>query len=182
MDFSHYTGNAAALAAALVNVYADADEDGREVEAAELEATLVAHGAQGPVRAADVAPLRDLAGRLRQVFAAPDVPAATAAVNDLLREADARPWVSEHDGLDPHLHFARVDAGLVERAAANTAMGLAVVLCDYGKERLGVCASSTCEDVFVDASRNAQRRYCSDGCANRSNVRAHRARRRTTPA
>jgi predicted RNA-binding Zn ribbon-like protein len=180
MDFRHYTDNAAALAAALVNVYADADEVGRPVAPSELDAVLEAHESRGPVRPADVEPLRALAGRLRAVFAAPDPHVAARTVNDLLRDASVTPNVSEHDGLDPHLHFAPRDAGLVERTAANTAMGLAVVLCDYGQERLGVCAATTCEDVFIDTSRNAQRRYCSEGCANRSNVAAHRARRRET--
>lgn len=178
MDFRHYTDNAAALAAGIVNVFAEADEVGREAEPAALEAELSRHEAQGPVAAADVAPMRDLADRLRVVFEAADAGAATAAVNALLARSRPSPHVSEHDGVAPHLHFARPEAGVVERTAASTAMGLAVVVCDYGSQRLGVCAAATCRDAFIDTSRNAQRRYCSDGCANRSNVAAHRARAR----
>jgi len=178
MNFRHYTDNAASLAAGIVNVFAEADEEGREAEAAELEAELARHETQGPVGTADIAPMRLLAGRLRTVFEAPDPPAATAAVNALLAQSRLSPHVSEHGGGAPHLHFARPEAGVVERTAASTAMGLAVVVCDYGSKRLGVCASATCRDAFIDTSRNAQRRYCSDGCANRSNVAAHRARAR----
>jgi predicted RNA-binding Zn ribbon-like protein len=178
MDFRHYSDNAAALAAELVTVHRDADGEGREVAASELSALLDKHELGGEVTDGDVPRLRALAVRLGEVFAASDAHAAATAVNRLLAESSAAPWVTEHDGLDPHLHFAHPDAGLVERTAATTAMGLAVVLCDYGKERLGVCSADDCEDVFVDTSRNAQRRYCSQGCANRTNVRAHRARKR----
>ena len=179
MDFRHYTDTGAALAAGIVNVFAAADERGREAQPEELEAEMARYEAHGPVLAADVAALRALADRLRAVFEAPDPSAATAAVNALLTSSRPTPHVSEHDGTAPHLHFARPQAGVVERMAASTAMGLAVVVCDYGSGRLGVCAATTCRDAFIDTSRNAQRRYCSDGCANRSNVAAHRARART---
>jgi predicted RNA-binding Zn ribbon-like protein len=43
---------------------------------------------------------------------------------------------------------------------------------------MNTCADESCGDVFVDASRNRSRRYCSDTCANRLNVAAHRRRRR----
>ncbi len=56
-------------------------------------------------------------------------------------------------------------------------MGLAVVLVDHGMERFGVCASSTCEDVFVDSSRNRSRRHCSGTCNTRENVAAYRRRK-----
>jgi predicted RNA-binding Zn ribbon-like protein len=136
----------------------------------------------GPVAAGDIAALRDVAERLRLVFEAPDEASAAAAVNALLADTAASPWVSQHDGYAPHLHFARPDAAAAQRTAASAAMGLAVVLCDYGIGRLGTCAAGTCRDVFIDTSRNAQRRYCSDGCANRSNVAAHRARAREASA
>lgn len=180
MDFRHYTDNAAALAAGIVNVFAEADDEGREARPDELTAELARHEVRGPVRSADVAAMRELAERLRTIFEAPDGPAATAAVNALLAASRPRPHVSVHDGEAPHLHFARPEAGVVECTAATTAMGLAVVVCDYGSQRLGVCAAATCRDAFIDTSRNAQRRYCSDGCANRSNVAAHRARARAT--
>jgi len=40
------------------------------------------------------------------------------------------------------------------------------------------CASPTCQEVFVDLSRNRSRRYCdSRTCGNRLHVAAYRARR-----
>jgi predicted RNA-binding Zn ribbon-like protein len=39
------------------------------------------------------------------------------------------------------------------------------------------CASSTCQDVFIDISRNHSRRYCTPAvCGNRESQRAHRSR------
>jgi predicted RNA-binding Zn ribbon-like protein len=57
-------------------------------------------------------------------------------------------------------------------------MGLSVALIEGGFDRFGICQSSTCDDVFVDISRNHSRLHCSDKCTIRENVAAHRARRR----
>ena len=61
---------------------------------------------------------------------------------------------------------------------AVTAMALSVALIEGGYERFGKCHSSTCDDVYVDISRNRSRRHCSDTCTTRENVAAHRARQR----
>ena len=53
-------------------------------------------------------------------------------------------------------------------------MALASVFCDYGADRLGVCPS--CQDVFVDATRNGRQRFCCKTCANRVHVAKHRER------
>ena len=72
-------------------------------------------------------------------------------------------------------------AGVIERFH-YLKLGLAIVLCDYGMARLGVCRAADCECVYVDVSRNAQRRFCSESCANRTNVAAFRARAKSTAA
>ena len=46
-------------------------------------------------------------------------------------------------------------------------------------ERIGVCSAEGCDNVYVDTSRNASRRYCSNTCASRSTVAAYRARQKT---
>jgi predicted RNA-binding Zn ribbon-like protein len=61
-------------------------------------------------------------------------------------------------------------------------MGLAVVVCDAGALRLGVCQAAGCSNVFVDTSPNQSRRYCSERCSSRSNVAAYRARQRAERA
>jgi len=176
MEFGHYTDRTALVAAGLVNLYRDGDAP---PAAADVRALLAEHGQRvGRVSAGDVAALGTLAGRLRRVFAASTPTAAIRVLNALVTEADARPRVVVHDGRDPHLHFTAYDAPLVQRMTATAAMGLAVVLCDHGATRLGACPADGCGRVFVDTSRNATRRYCSDACANRTNVAAHRARTR----
>ena len=91
------------------------------------------------------------------------------------------PYLTDHGGR-LHLHYAPGEADPLHRVQASTAMGLAIVLCDYGMARLGVCRAADCECVYVDVSRNAQRRFCSESCANRTNVAAFRARAKSTAA
>ena len=87
------------------------------------------------------------------------------------------PRIAVHDDRGPHLHVERPEATAAERLRANTLMGLAAVLCDGGRLRVGTCDADSCDRVYVDTSRNARRRFCSDRCATRTHVAAHRARR-----
>jgi predicted RNA-binding Zn ribbon-like protein len=118
--------------------------------------------------------LRGWARRLRPVFT--DQNAAVETVNGLLGQVAMAPHISDH-GLGPHLHYAVPGAGLVDRVRANTAVGLAFLLCEHGAGRLGVCGADGCERVYADVSRGPRRRYCSPACLNRSGVAAYRARR-----
>ena len=43
-------------------------------------------------------------------------------------------------------------------------------------DRLGVCQAPVCDRVYVDASKNGTRRFCSTACQNRVKAAAHRAR------
>jgi predicted RNA-binding Zn ribbon-like protein len=172
MKFSHYTENGAAQAAELVNLFAE----GRQPSLDTIH-TLV-----GDERiAADEMPaVTELAAELAAVFAAADPAGAMTAVNRLLDRTPVRPHVSDHDGEDPHLHYVDEDAGRLACLAAYTAMSLALTLCDDGVQRLCRCAAEGCERVFVDTSRNAQRRFCCEAHANRTHVARHRSRRRRT--
>lgn len=117
------------------------------------------------------------ASRLREVFTAAP-PAKVTILNTLLAEVAARPFISTHDGLHPHLHYHPDDAAITTRVKATTAGRLATLLVDTGAERLGSCSASGCDTVFVDVSRNGRRTYCSPRCATRVNVAAHRSRTR----
>lgn len=99
-------------------------------------------------------------------------------LNELLALARPRPYATDHDGA-LHLHFARPDAPALEQLTTTVAMGLSQVVVQHGWQRLGVCAAENCDDVYVDTSRNASRRYCSNTCASRSTVAAYRARQKT---
>ena len=99
-------------------------------------------------------------------------------LNELLALARPRPYATDHDG-SLHLHFARPDSPALEQLTTTVAMGLSQVVVQHGWQRLGVCAAENCDDVYVDTSRNASRRYCSNTCASRSTVAAYRARQKT---
>ena len=70
------------------------------------------------------------------------------------------------------------EAPVLEQLTTTVAMGLSQVVVQHGWQRLGVCSAEGCDDVYVDTSRNASRRYCSNTCASRSTVAAYRARQK----
>jgi predicted RNA-binding Zn ribbon-like protein len=100
-----------------------------------------------------------------------------ARLNELLALARPRPYATDHDG-ELHLHYARRDAPVLEQLTTTVAMGLSQVVVQHGWQRLGVCSAEGCGNVYVDTSRNASRRYCSNTCASRSTVAAYRARQK----
>ena len=91
--------------------------------------------------------------------------------------ASGRPYATAHDG-ELHLHYARPDSPALEQLTTTVAMGLSQVVVQHGWQRLGICSAEGCDDVYVDTSRNASRRYCSNTCASRSTVAAYRARQK----
>ncbi len=177
VHFNHYGGTAAQLAAALVN--APATVAGYQAVVDEYTQPTSA------VSTEHAAALADWADRLRAVFANPgpdpdradpDLDRRVDAINALLAVAASRPFVSRHDGLAPHLHYAGVADDIVTRLRARTAAGLAHLLCEDGPDRFGCCRRAGCGAVFVDTSRNGRRRFCSLRCANRVRVAEHRVR------
>ncbi|WP_432093358.1 CGNR zinc finger domain-containing protein [Streptomyces sp. bgisy100] len=172
MHFNAYGGNAALLAAALANL--DDRCDARMVE------TLLAEHrvARAELTGEQFEVLRAWCLPLWEAFAAPSAGERVAAVNRLLADAAARPYVSTHDGQPPHLHYADEHADVVTRVRAATAAGLALVLTETDPCRLGRCGAPGCRTVFVDVSRNGRRGYCSRQCATRVHVSAHRDRKR----
>lgn len=83
-------------------------------------------------------------------------------------------FLTTHDGMDPHLHFAETSDGLVERVRAVTAGGLAIFMTEAAGGRLGTCARSGCNKVFADTSRAGRRTYCSTRCGNADAVQRYR--------
>lgn len=177
MHYDDYANRAATLAAALVNAVEEAPLD-----APRLRSLLAAHDLPLAVAEEDADRAERFAEDLRAVFAAPDIDGAVAALNARLADTTVAPRLSVHDGRPPHLHYEVEGAGVDERLRANVLLGLAAVLCDGGRLRLGVCAARGCDRVYVDASRNARRRFCSSGCANRTHVADHRRRVRARSA
>ncbi|MFE0375213.1 CGNR zinc finger domain-containing protein [Streptomyces inhibens] len=169
MKQNHYGRLGAVLAADLINL--------PEMSAASVQNLLEAHGIRRPeVVDADVEGFRRWRDRLARAFRSGDSAEQCSAVNDLLVEATIRPWVTTHDGLQPHLHFVPDSADVLSRVKAVTAGGLAFVLCWEGGARLGRCMRSECSRAYVDTSRNGRRRYCTARCGNTEAVMRHRSR------
>jgi len=130
----------------------------------------------------DLAPLVALRRELRAVFDAAHEGRSAEMVerlNRLLAEHRPQPSISGHDDSDWHLHVADTEGTVFDEFAPGAVMGLAMAFLDLGAERFGTCADPRCRGVFLDTSRNRSRRYCSDRCASRANVAAHRQRVRS---
>ncbi len=130
----------------------------------------------------DLAPLVRLRGELRAVFddaAEGGSAAMVERINHLLARHRPQPSISGHDDSDWHLHIADDRGPVATEFATGAVMGLAMAFLALGADRFGSCADPRCRGVFIDSSRNRSRRYCSDRCASRANVAAHRERQRS---
>lgn len=187
MEFGSYKDDRVLIASSIVNhltpgldgthAYVVADDlDGRRAQAIEVV------GLDGtPLDAATVAALVTLAAELRGVFERcgdDDVDAAADLTNDLLARYRSAPHLLRDGDGAWGLHFHSADAGIVQQWAAGCVAGLARVIGSGEHERLGVCTADPCDRVFVDVTRNGNRRYCSPRCTNRATVAAHRRRAR----
>src|SRR4051812_33627430 len=175
MDYDTYGSSAVELAIDLANT------DRAEPQWA--AAFLRAHGewfepgtATGltPEQAAQAAETAEL---VRAVAMARSQDEVIERLNALLALASPQPYATDHDG-DLHLHYARPEAPVLEQLTTTVAMGLSQVVVQHGWQRIGVCTAEGCDNVYVDTSRNASRRYCSNTCASRSTVAAYRARQK----
>jgi hypothetical protein len=159
------------LAVVLVNT--DTPEEDRlgDLEALRALLTLGPH-LNGRVGRPDLDAMRELRADLRAIFesvAAGDECGATERLNALLLQHPVHPQISGHDGQRWHLHITE-SGSVPDRYAAGAAMGLAVYISTEGLERLAVCESAPCRNVFIDTSSNRSRRHCSDRCAGRAGV------------
>ncbi len=182
MDFSGYMDAPVRLAVDLVNTREPVSGEDLLVGPEDVYALVEPYADEWlhpdwVVSEKDVHEMRALRSRLRGVFGATDAATAAETLNEILDDVGAKPRVSVHGDTPPHMHFESREASPSKWVGTIVAMGLAVVLVDHGMERFGVCASSTCEDVFVDSSRNRSRRHCSDTCNTRENVAAYRRRK-----
>jgi predicted RNA-binding Zn ribbon-like protein len=119
--------------------------------------------------------------RLRDVFDAGTAGRDSDVVEELNALLDAfpvRPRITGHDSTDWHMHVTGRGSTVSAEYLGRAVWGLAVWVCQYGSARFGVCADDRCRDVYLDTSSNNCRRFCSERCATRSHVAAHRARKR----
>jgi predicted RNA-binding Zn ribbon-like protein len=179
MLFGHDTEVSLGETAALVNtVELDGDT---LVTLADLDEFLAQHPYSRVIRRTpeELESVRALRPRLRKFWTVKDRDEVVAMINEILDEADARPYLSRHDQWDWHLHVTRPDAPLADRIATQAAMAFVDLIRADALGRLRICAAEDCEDVVIDLSKNSSKRYCDTGnCGNRTNVAAYRARRR----
>ncbi|MBB3725947.1 CGNR zinc finger domain-containing protein [Nonomuraea dietziae] len=162
--------------AALVNALSD--EEPTPGVIAEL---LREHGEVGSVdlSPSDVAEMRAAAVLLREVFAAAHVDVAASLLNRLLRQSLGTVRLTSHGGLTPwHPHLdSDDDAPWGEWFLASSCMALMVLIWDHQRPPGGLCASSSCRNVYLTQGSGLPRRYCSRRCATRERVASHRRSR-----
>ncbi|HZD75286.1 MAG TPA: CGNR zinc finger domain-containing protein [Actinomycetota bacterium] len=201
MNFDRYSDPGVTVAVALVNALTDGWAASHRFtppsDPAERyrRALAALQEAAAPLTATQPAPaataldagddLYHLAAALRVVFEAAvlgETDRAAGAVNELLRRYQATPRLIRHDHEPWHLHFHSAETGGLAAAwGAHCATGLAVAIGGGDLGRLGVCAAVRCDRVYVDASRNGSRRFCSAPCLNRTKIAALRARLAVSP-
>ena len=176
MDYDTYGSGAVEIAIDLANAQLDGPDGVREF--LHSHADWVPPGTPLELSDRDAAALTRVAAAVRGVALAGSQQEVVERLYALRARAHPRPYATDHDG-ELHLHYARADASVLEQVTTTVAMGLSQVVVQHGWQRLGVCSAEGCNDVYVDTSRNASRRYCSNTCASRSTVAAYRARRRS---
>lgn len=105
---------------------------------------------------------------------------AALAVNQMLRDGKALPYLARHDDLDWHMHATAPEAPLAERIRVESALALTDVIRMNEMGRLRVCEAADCTGLVLDLSRNGSKRFCSVRCGNRINMIAFRERRTGT--
>jgi predicted RNA-binding Zn ribbon-like protein len=175
MDYDTYESGAVELAIGLAN--ADLEPDGAVVNFLTSHVEWFSPGTSFELSDRDTSKAVETAELVRAVAVAQSQAEVIDRLNELLSRARPRPYATDHDG-ELHLHFARPDASALEQLTTTVAMGLSQVVVQHGWQRLGVCSAEGCANVYVDTSRNASRRYCSNTCASRSTVAAYRARQK----
>lgn len=181
MIFSHDTEDALSAVAALVNTApGSVDEVDELLDQEQFEQFLNKWLWTGS-RTHDEAErraVRDLRPVLAGFWKAGDEDKVVGLVNDLLVQGHALPQLVRHDGWDYHLHATPSEAPLATRWMVDAAMAMVDVIRAGELSRLRFCAAQDCGGVLIDLSKNRSRRFCENGCGNRTNVAAYRARRR----
>lgn len=123
----------------------------------------------------DFARCRDLIAAWLTIVDADGAAERVDRLNALLAEHASYPRVTDHAGSGWHIHYREFGSALAGQLAVLILTGTALHLTTRGMNRLGRCASSDCQRVFADVSRNGRQRYCSPRCGSREAVRRHRA-------
>jgi predicted RNA-binding Zn ribbon-like protein len=129
----------------------------------------------------DLIALRRGQKRMREVFQDGSAGRESDAVNELNSLLEAYPMQPRIAGAHQstrHMEVTGRGSSVSAEYLAGAVWGLAVWLVEHGSSRFGVCADQRCGNMYLDTSSYSCRRFCSDRCATRSHVAAHRARKR----
>ncbi|TDD71836.1 CGNR zinc finger domain-containing protein [Actinomadura rubrisoli] len=176
MRITGYKSHGVSAAAALVNAVTSASGDDSDDALRRLLRDNEFFWQQFDARDAD--DFRRWGRTLRPFFEASGVEEAMALLNRLMLEVPMHPHLADHEPHGLHMHYAPPSSRLPHRFRATTLMNLAELVVEHGLGRTGECAADGCDRVYADTSRAGRRRFCSESCANRTNVAAFRARHR----
>ncbi|MGX9688475.1 CGNR zinc finger domain-containing protein [Deinococcus wulumuqiensis] len=126
-------------------------------------------------RPSDVARVRSIREHLRHLFLDDSL---EGALNLALQNVQTRIRVASPGGQG--LLAVPAETSASRQVYAASLIGLAWAFEQYGSERFRTCQATPCEDVFVDTTKNGQRRFCGPRCANRAHSRAFRERESVT--
>lgn len=174
MDLNSY----ADLAVRLVNTTGQGRHRGDGLATVESYRALVAdrpHLASKITRG-DLEALRLLREELRAIFTAAgrsDGAQVAERLNALLTRHPIHQQIVSHDGQHWHIHLAE-SGSTADRHAAGAIAGLTGLVTESGTDRFGVCDAADCERVFIAAGPAGEKRYCSEQCKPKANVRALR--------
>ena len=176
MDFTHYYPRLLVFTERLLNSY---DVMRPEPEALHTAADLNVLMEDVPLAGAradlpDVTEIRQIRQQLRQLFQLTGGAALEHALNQALQDVPTRVKVFSPTGQG--LLVLPAESQASRRWYAACLISLAWALEQYGPERFRTCQAMPCQDVFVDTSKNGQRRFCGPRCANRAHSRAFRQR------
>ncbi|WP_165947170.1 CGNR zinc finger domain-containing protein [Micromonospora sp. 15K316] len=150
----------------------------------DLEALLAGAASPGPAAGPDDLAMAGTASAgLREAFLRAgdgDAGGSAAALNLVMARLYARPRVTV-DGDGWRTYVAGRGGSPAAEYLANAAWGLAQWVGRYGPDRLGRCQASRCRSVYLVRRWAAQRRYCSERCANRMYAAAFRRRQAGLP-
>jgi predicted RNA-binding Zn ribbon-like protein len=168
VSYTDYLSNVSRFAVELVNT---GQAENLSPEAAQM---LDDHGVPRPGAEELPALLALIRGALQEIVDG----APPRQLSTLLRRYRPELYLSDHDGVH-HIHFAADAAPARQWIGQTVGAALAHVAAGDPAVTVGRCAAQACPNFFVDQSRNRTRRFCSNACASRTTVAAHRARART---
>ncbi|MEV0614873.1 CGNR zinc finger domain-containing protein [Nonomuraea sp. NPDC050404] len=173
-------------AVSLVNVLTDGGDRGKPYVAPKGESLPAAVATALPgvatVSMEEALYLAGTALKVRRVFEAMEARQeddAASVVNALVISTGARPQLDRVPGEPWQVHFHGADDSLAVGWSAGFASALTLAIGSDLGGRLGICQARQCDRVYVDASRNGVRQFCSRSCQSRTKAAAFRARSRS---